>query len=88
MPTIDRVQKYLDDIYPSTSTEEGIAVRLGLDAVLDVRPSLTWLITQRRAVAVEPVTSVDGLEVPGVVQYQSTKSTRSTSRNFNGSIDS
>lgn len=88
MPTIDSVQKYLDDIYPSTSTEEGIAVRLSLDAVLDVRPALAWLISQRRAVAVEPVTVVEGVTVPGIVQYQSTKSTRATSRNFNGSIDS
>jgi hypothetical protein len=86
MATIDRVQKYLDDIYPSMSTEDGIAVRLGL-LLSDVRSALAWLIAQRRAVAVDPVTSVDGLVVPGVVQYQSTQSIRSVSRNFNGSID-
>lgn len=81
MPTIDSVQQYLDSIYPSTSTEAGIAVRLGLDVVLDVRPALAWLITQRRAVAVESSTS-------GVVQFQSTKSVRAVSRGFNGSMDS
>lgn len=88
MPTIDSVQQYLDSIYPSASTEDGIAGRLGLDAVLDVRPALTWLITQRRAVAVSPTEIVDGVTVPGVVQYQSTKSVRAVSRGFNGSMDS
>lgn len=88
MSAIDSVQKYLDDIYPSASTDVGIAVRLGLNVALDVQPALAWLITQRRAVALAPATAVDGMLVPGVVQYQSTKTSRAVSRNFNGSIDS
>lgn len=82
MATIDSVQQYLDGIYPATSTEVGIAVRLGLTTA-EVLAAVRWLIAQRRAVAVEPDASA-----PGVVQYQSTAALRATSRNFNGSVDS
>lgn len=87
MSAIDSVQKYLDDIYPSTSTIDGISVRLELTTAT-VQTSLKWLIKQRRAIEVQPVKVVEGVNVPGVVQYQSTKSVRATSRGFNGSIDS
>lgn len=74
--SIDSVQRYLDEIYPVASTQEGIAARLGL-LQSDVAASLAWLIAQRRAV------SVDG----AVLQYQSTKAVRSVSRGFSGTMD-
>ena len=82
MSAIDSVQKYLDDIYPSASTADGISVRLEME-LSEVRTSLTWLITQRRAVSIAPEAGV-----PGVTQYQSTKTVRAVSRGFNGSVDS
>ena len=62
--TIEAVQKYLDAIWPGTSTLEGITARLQLQQV-DVAAALARLTVMQRVASSQPAT--------GITLYSSTR---------------